>query len=194
MSLPETSPTSRSSAPPTSRSGARGFSNETDPMRRMWEALTAAGCKPHGDTHSFMAYCPAHKGSHRNLRVSEGSDGRVLLACLAMCDWRGIIAAVGVDAREMFPPGHRNAPKHKPRPVKSLSAGAAFLDAMTGAGYPWTARLLAVECPYCSDPNAYLTVHDRGGLDVNCPSGCNAVEVRRAVETRAAIAEKGLAL
>jgi hypothetical protein len=78
--------------------------------------------------------------------------------------------------------------------VKSLSAGAAFLDAMTVAGYRWRSHLLGVECPYCSDPNCYLTVHDQGGLDVNCPTGCTEQEVRAAVETRAAIAEKGLEL
>jgi hypothetical protein len=88
-----------------------------------------------------------------------------------------------------------NAAKHKPRPAKALSPGAAFLDAMTVAGYRWrSAQLLGVECPYCSDPNAYLTVHDGGGVDVNCPSGCSAQEVREAVLTRAAIAEKGLEL
>jgi hypothetical protein len=172
---------------------AREFQTETDPMRRMWDALAENGCQPLGERHTFMARCPVHHGTNRNLRVSEGTDGRVLLFCLAhpgVCDWRAVSAAVGLDPRELFPPGHRRGMAAKPRPVKSLSAGAAFLDAMTGAGYGWQAELLGVECPYCGAPDAYLTVHDRGGLDVNCPDGCGAVEVRRAVETRAAIAEK----
>jgi hypothetical protein len=166
-------------------------------MQTMWDALDRAGCAPHGDVHGFMARCPVHKGASRNLRVTEGVDGRVVLFCIphpTTCDYRAITSALGLPVAALFPPGNRRAEKVAPRPVKSLSAGAAFLDAMTGGGYRWHAQLLGVECPYCSDPNAYLTVHDRGGLDVNCPNDCGAQEVRRAVETRAAIAEKGLQL
>jgi hypothetical protein len=105
-----------------------------------------------------------------------------------------IMNALGRPMSVLFPPGHRHARAANPRPAKSLSEGAAFLDAMTGAGYRWAAHILGTECPYCSEPNAYLTVHDRGGLDVNCPNGCVAGEVRRAVETRAAIAEAGIDL
>jgi hypothetical protein len=65
---------------------------------------------------------------------------------------------------------------------------------MTTAGFGWHAQLLGVECPYCSDPNAYITVHDAGGIDVNCPNLCTERNVREAVETRAAIAEKGVQL
>jgi hypothetical protein len=170
----------------------------TDPMTTIWDALTNAGCEPQGETHKFSAYCPAHGGrSHRNLDVTEGSDRRVLMNCHAGCDWRAITGALGLDGRALFPPGHRNGRRDRPqRNVKPLplSPGCEFLNALTTAGFVWKAHLLGTRCPYCDNPHAYLTVHDSGGLDVDCPDGCITDEVRRAVETRAAIAEKGLAL
>jgi hypothetical protein len=189
----KTGPSSTSAVVPNMPS--REFQNETDPLRRMHDALDQAGCKPTGPVHKFRAYCPAHGGENPEaLAVTEGVDGRAVMYCFRGCEAQAVLDALGLRWTDTFPPGHRNAAKLKPRPVKSLSAGAAFLDAMTGGGYRWHAQLLGVECPYCSDPNAYLTVHDRGGLDVNCPNDCGAQEVRRAVETRAAIAEKGLQL
>lgn len=160
----------------------------------MWEALDGAGCEPKGDVHDFNSYCPAHQGrTTRNLGVIEGADGRVVLNCLAGCDWRAIVSALGLDGRALFPIGHRNGPRAVPRPVKSLSKGAAFMDALTGAGFRWAA-MVPMRCPYCGVGDAYLTVHDAGGLDVTCSEGCVEDEVRRAVETRAAIAEKGFDL
>jgi hypothetical protein len=167
---------------------------ELDPMVRMRDALDAAGCHPNGDLHSFMAHCPAHRGSHRNLRVTEGSDGRVLLTCLAACDWRAIIGALGLEPRALFPVGHRKSEKRTPRPVKALSPGAAFMDNLTGAGYRWHATVYLDKCPYCDAQCCFLTVHDGGGVEANCSDGCHYSDVVRAVETRAAIAEAGVQL
>jgi hypothetical protein len=173
-----------------------------DPMNGMWEALHNAGCEPLGEVHVFDAYCPGHGGrSHRNLHVAEGSDGRVLLTCHAGCDWRAIVNALGMDGRALFPVGHKSGHRatptaSKPRP---LSAGAAFIDSLTLAGYAWNAAVMLAECPYCAAGHCVLRVWD-GGADgrfavaVDCSDGCGADEVRRAVETRAAIAEKGLVL
>lgn len=172
---------------------------DLDPMRGMWDALHTAGCKPHGEPYKFRAACPVHQGTNTDaLQVYEGTDRSVVFGCYAHgCDKRAILDAIGRRWSDMFPAGHRNAPRTtpqrrvKPRP---LTPGAALLDLLTAAGFVWKAHLLGTACPFCDDPHAYLTVHDGGGLDVDCPSGCIADEVRRAVETRAAIAEKGLAL
>lgn len=178
---------------------AREAQNETDPMRRMWDALAVADCKPHGEPYKFRACCPVHGGTNAEaLQVYEGSDRRVVFGCYAHgCDKRAILDALGLRWADMFPAGHKSAERRKPvRPVepRPLSLGAAFLDAMTAAGFRWAAHVMRQPCPYCSNPHAYIVVHDAGGLDVECPDGCLADEVRRAVETRAAIAEKGLDL
>lgn len=175
------------------------FHGETDPMRRMWDLLDQAGCSPEGEPHDFVAICPAHQGERRNLGVTEGADGRVLLNCLAHgCDWRAITSALGVDGRVLFRLGHKKGKQRgyheKPTPVRSLSKGAAFLDALLLAGFVWRAMVVLPRCPYCDNPRCLLWVHEGGGLDVECPDGCLADGVRRAVETRAAIAEKGVTL
>lgn len=164
-----------------------------DPLQNMWDALHQAGCEPLGDPHSFDAFCPGHGGrSHRNLHVGEGSDGRVLLTCHAGCDWRGITSALGMDGRALFPVGHRNGRRARPAPRTPLplSEGAAFLDSLLRAGFVWRAMVALPRCPYCEGQRCVVWVHEAGGLDVECPDGCLADEVRRAIETRAAIAEK----
>lgn len=174
---------------------AREFQNETDPMRRMWAALESAGCKPAGQTNSFRSCCPAHDGSNpQALVVNEGSDGRVLFRCWTGCEPKAVLSALGLPWAAMFPPGHRSAAPMKPRPVKALSGGAKFLDSLMVAGFPWVAHVVVPECPYCGAMGAYLSVHDRGGVDVMCPDGCTRVDVMRAVETRASIAERGVQL
>lgn len=176
-----------------------------DPMRTVWDALHNAGCKPHGEPHNFRAACPAHEGSNPDaLRVYEGTNRQVVLGCYAhSCDWRSITDALGLPPSALFPAGHKNGPRAKPSaPVKPrpLSAGAAFLDTLTLAGYRWRAVLLLPECPYCGSEHCVLRFADnpeagdvaweRFGVAVDCSLGCTAGEVRRAVEVRAAIAEK----
>lgn len=172
---------------------AREAQNETDPIRRIWDALNDAGCKPHGPHHQFRADCPVHD-SDATLSVGEGSDGRVLLDCKSRhCDARAITDALSLRLRDLFPAGHRNGDRRKPtQPTKprALNAGAAFLDALMLAGFNWRAMVVLPKCPWCDNDRALLWVHAGGHVEVDCPDGCHAEDVRRAVETRAAIAEK----
>jgi hypothetical protein len=167
---------------------------ELDSMRRMWDALHHAGCEPHGDTYKFRARCPVHGGTNTDaLQVYEGADRSCVFGCYAHgCDKRQILDAVGLRWRDMFPTGHRNGRRETPRrPVepRPLSAGAAFLDTLLRAGAPWRAMVVLPCCPYCDNSRCLVWVHEGGGLDVECPDECLPSEVRRAVETRAAIAE-----
>jgi hypothetical protein len=185
---------------------AREAQNETDPMRTMWDALALAGCQPHGEVYKFRARCPIHGGTNTDaLEVYEGVDRRVVFGCYAHgCDKTAIVDALGLRWANLFPAGHSKAAKQHPqRPVKPrpLSAGAAFIDSLTLAGYRWNAAVMLAECPFCAAEHCVLRVWDgvesEGGrftVAVDCSDGCGADEVRRAVETRAAIAEKGLVL
>src|SRR5215218_1612140 len=62
----------------------------------------------------YMASCPAHEDKKSSLSVSEGDDGRALLRCSAGCDTSDIVAELGLEMRDLFPPsanGHRTAHK-----------------------------------------------------------------------------------
>jgi hypothetical protein len=50
----------------------------------------------------WEARCPAHEDRQPSLRVGEGADGRVLLKCHAGCTVEAIVAAVGLELRDLF--------------------------------------------------------------------------------------------
>ena len=55
---------------------------------------------------SWKALCPAHEDREPSLSVSEGDDGRVLLRCFASCENQEIVAALGLEMKDLFE--HRN--------------------------------------------------------------------------------------
>ena len=58
----------------------------------------------------YMASCPAHEDPKASLSVSEGDDGRALLNCFAGCENSDIVAELGLEMRDLFPPstdGHQ---------------------------------------------------------------------------------------
>jgi hypothetical protein len=52
----------------------------------------------------WSARCPAHDDKGPSLSVKELSDGRVLLHCFAGCEVAEVVAAVGLEIAELFPP------------------------------------------------------------------------------------------
>lgn len=50
----------------------------------------------------WSARCPAHDDGTASLSIGEGRDGRVLLKCHAGCDHKKIVAALGLEERELF--------------------------------------------------------------------------------------------
>lgn len=51
---------------------------------------------------SWQACCPAHNDKSPSLTISEADNGDLLLHCFAGCEYRDIMAAVGLEAREGF--------------------------------------------------------------------------------------------
>jgi hypothetical protein len=49
------------------------------------------------------AHCPAHDDRDPSLSVREGEDGRVLLKCFAGCTFDEMVAAMGLEAKDLFP-------------------------------------------------------------------------------------------
>lgn len=51
----------------------------------------------------WISCCPAHDDKSPSLAISETSDGTVLLRCWAGCNVRDIVAAIGIELRDLFP-------------------------------------------------------------------------------------------
>lgn len=49
------------------------------------------------------AFCPAHEDRNTpNLDIKEGDDGRALLVCRVGCDNADIVAALGLEMKDLF--------------------------------------------------------------------------------------------
>jgi len=78
-------------------------------------ALTGSAClekvlgrldkvKPAGSG-KWKACCPAHDDRDPSLGIREAEDGKVLVHCWAGCTTRDILAAIGLELRDLFPGG-----------------------------------------------------------------------------------------
>jgi hypothetical protein len=70
-----------------------------------WTALQALEkFKPTNDPSQFEACCPAHDDRNPSLRIRIADDGRILLTCRGPCDTRAVVAALGCEMADLFPP------------------------------------------------------------------------------------------
>jgi len=51
----------------------------------------------------WMAKCPAHDDGRHSLSVTSGENRGVLLRCHAGCNWTDVIAAIGLEAKDLYP-------------------------------------------------------------------------------------------
>jgi putative DNA primase/helicase len=54
------------------------------------------------DGQGWKARCPAHEDARPSLGVLEGTDGRIVLRCRAGCDTSAVLAALGLEMRDLF--------------------------------------------------------------------------------------------
>ncbi|MES2101675.1 MAG: DNA primase [Pseudomonadota bacterium] len=72
----------------------------------------------------WSARCPAHEDKAPSLSIKELPDGRILLHCFGGCDVQDVIAAIGLEVSDLFPPTDRAfEPVRRPR---LLPAGQAL--------------------------------------------------------------------
>lgn len=95
----------------------------------------------------FLAKCPAHDDKNPSLSISEGADGRALLKCQAGCDTKDVIAALGLEPRDLFVIGGRNGSE----PVATYD----YTDA--------TGRLLYQSCRFAPKAFRQRQPNERGG-------------------------------
>jgi hypothetical protein len=76
------------------------------------EALLSRLSKVKGRNGSWTACCPAHDDKSPSLAIRE-EGGKVLLHCFSGCEASAIVAAVGMEMTDLFPPSE---PKYQPQP------------------------------------------------------------------------------
>ncbi len=69
-----------------------------DPSQVVLSRLS--GVHPTGD--GWTARCPAHDDRRNSLSISVAEDGKVLLKCHAGCEFKVIVAALGLEERDLF--------------------------------------------------------------------------------------------
>lgn len=72
-------------------------------MTPLEKFLAALQTPAHRNGHGWAARCPAHEDQHASLSITTGDDDRVLLRCHAGCEAAAIVAAVGLQMRDLFP-------------------------------------------------------------------------------------------
>ncbi len=82
------------------------------PIEKLVSALEAHGMKGKGSAWQ----CPAHDDLRASLSVSTGKDGRALVRCHAGCKTADVLAAIGLEERDLFPESEKR------RPVKKAAA------------------------------------------------------------------------
>jgi len=76
----------------------------TSPIDLLLSRLESAGMKLRKSGRGWMARCPAHEDRSASLSLGEGRDGRVLLRCFAGCDVSAVVASLGLEVADLFPP------------------------------------------------------------------------------------------
>jgi len=63
----------------------------------------------------WLARCPAHDDGSPSLSIRETGDATVLVKCFAGCGAADVVAAVGLELRDLFP---ARLDKHRRRPTR----------------------------------------------------------------------------
>jgi hypothetical protein len=158
-----------------------------DPCQVFTAALEAHGCSWRGHRWKGVAQCPAHEDRSPSMTFAEGVDGRVVLHCFAGCDSEDVVRALGLSWSDLFPDGHRHAPRARQPKVKTECPVISVLIALyaIGIGYRLTASphlFVADWCPRCE--HRALWIHDyRDRVRLSCwTSGCESDEILTTIE------------
>lgn len=96
-------------------------------------AADIAGRIPHAKRQGkgWIARCPAHDDKNPSLSISSASDGRTLLKCHAGCEFKAVVAALGVSAAQLYPTDSRTQRPMTTSPTtEELHATFVYTDAL----------------------------------------------------------------
>lgn len=93
------------------------------PIDRVLQGLTKVRQRQPGQ---YSACCPAHEDKGPSLSVRETPDGAVLLHCFAGCEVSEIVAVIGLQLHDLFPP--RDVPATAPKRIARLLTSGQALD------------------------------------------------------------------
>lgn len=72
----------------------------------------------------WVACCPAHADKNPSLAIRVLNDGRILLKCFAGCDVGEVVAAMGLELSDLFPP--RPTSHHHPKERRPFTGDDAL--------------------------------------------------------------------
>jgi hypothetical protein len=95
---------------------------------------------------TYQARCPAHDDKGPSLTIRETDDCKVLIHCFAGCSVHEVIASIGMEISDLFPPrGQHGKPERRPFPAMDALRGIAFEALVVSAaasallaGHPFT--------------------------------------------------------
>ena len=79
-------------------------SDGLEPWDRFLTRLPPGSYRSRGQG-KWMCKCPAHQDNNPSLSVEIAEDGKLLLWCFAGCSTEDVLAAVGLEFRDVFPEG-----------------------------------------------------------------------------------------
>lgn len=86
---------------------------------------------------TWLARCPAHADKSPSLSLRENDDGKILIHCHAGCSVHEVVAAVGLELSDLFPPrptnpAHAGKPERRPFPSADVLRAIAFEALVVG--------------------------------------------------------------
>lgn len=94
------------------------------------------GVKPTGPGR-WLAKCPAHDDGHASLSIRETESETTLVNCFAGCTVHEVVAAVGLELSDLFPPRPSDPaligkPERRPFPAADILRAIAFEALVVG--------------------------------------------------------------
>jgi hypothetical protein len=94
------------------------------------------GVKPRGE--NYQALCPAHDDHDPSLSVVDGEDGRALVKCFVGCKTEDVVAALGLEMKDLFERrnGHRGGGANTSQKATSTDQPATLGNYAAYVGLP----------------------------------------------------------
>lgn len=145
------------------------------PVEKVLERLEQAR---EGSNGSWRALCPAHDDREPSLSVAEGDDGRALVRCFAGCEPEEIVAALGLEMKDLFERnGRRGGGSYTPSKTTATLQPCNLENYSEAKGLPadFLERLGLTDFHYMGKPAIRIPYHSPDGSEV-------AVRFRTALE------------